>query len=83
MVASNYLDSCEQVMDGWSQKEPIYCVRKNQWINVNLTEANGEIAMIWLGGGVSPQIIDDLYGVESLEELDTRIVRQGRIPVSR
>ena len=31
--------------------------------------------MIWFGSAVSPQIIDDLYGVESAEELDIRMVR--------
>lgn len=36
--------------------------------------ANGEIAMLWLGSGVSPQIIDDLYGVENADELDIRMV---------
>lgn len=30
--------------------------------------------MIWFGGAVSPQIVDDLYGVESIEELDIRMV---------
>jgi protein transport protein SEC24 len=30
--------------------------------------------MLWFGAGVSPQIIDDLYGVESMEELDIRMV---------
>jgi len=34
--------------------------------------------MIWFGGAVSPQIVDDLYGVESIEELDIRMV--GRLP---
>jgi protein transport protein SEC24 len=36
--------------------------------------ANGEIAMLWLGNATSPQIIDDLYGVETLEEIDIRMV---------
>ncbi len=31
--------------------------------------------MIWLGAAVSPQILDDLYGVENLDELDIRMVR--------
>lgn len=35
---------------------------------------NGEVAMLWLGHAVSPQIINDLYAVENLEELDIRIV---------
>ncbi|ORX40834.1 hypothetical protein BD324DRAFT_678254 [Kockovaella imperatae] len=41
---------------------------------------NGEIAMIWFGGGVSPQIIDDIYGAESLQELDIRITRLPKLP---
>lgn len=42
--------------------------------------SNGEIAMLWFGGAVSPQILDDLYGVQSLEELDTRITRLPKLP---
>ena len=30
--------------------------------------------MIWLGAAVSPQIVDDLYGTETIDELDTRMV---------
>lgn len=40
-----------------------------------LLVANGEIAFLWLGAAVSPQILNDLYGVENLDEIDTRIVR--------
>lgn len=36
--------------------------------------ANGEIAFLWLGSALSPQILNDLYGVENLNEIDTRIV---------
>lgn len=36
---------------------------------------NGERAILWLGQAVSPQILHDLYGVENLDELDTRLVR--------
>ena len=36
---------------------------------------NGEKAFLWLGASVSPQILQDLYGVENLDELDTRMVR--------
>lgn len=39
-----------------------------------LTLANGETAMIWLGGAVSPQIVDDLWGTDNVEELDVRMV---------
>ncbi|KAI5477132.1 protein transport protein SEC24 [Pseudohyphozyma bogoriensis] len=38
---------------------------------------NGEIAIIWFGSSVSPQIIQDLYAVETLQELD---VRMGTLP---
>jgi protein transport protein SEC24 len=30
--------------------------------------------MLWFGGAVSPQILDDLYGVDSIEDLDVRMV---------
>jgi protein transport protein SEC24 len=30
--------------------------------------------MIWLGGAVSPQIVDDLWGTDNVEELDVRMV---------
>ena len=32
--------------------------------------------MLWFGGAVSPQILDDLYGVDSIEDLDVRMVSQ-------
>jgi protein transport protein SEC24 len=35
---------------------------------------NGEVAMLWIGHAVSPQIINDLYAVENVDELDIRIV---------
>ncbi|KAI9633449.1 uncharacterized protein MKK02DRAFT_38103 [Dioszegia hungarica] len=41
---------------------------------------NGETAMIWLGGAVSPQVIDDLWGVDNPEELDTRMTRLPKLP---
>ncbi|WVQ86219.1 hypothetical protein IAT38_008387 [Cryptococcus sp. DSM 104549] len=41
---------------------------------------NGEVAMIWLGHAVSPQVVDDLYGVENLEELDVRMTRLPKLP---
>jgi protein transport protein SEC24 len=31
--------------------------------------------MLWLGAAVSPQILDDLWGVDALEDIDTRMVR--------
>jgi protein transport protein SEC24 len=30
--------------------------------------------MLWLGAAVSPQILDDLWGVDSLEDVDLRMV---------
>lgn len=36
---------------------------------------NGERAILWLGQAVSPQLLQDLYGIENLDELDTRLVR--------
>ena len=38
--------------------------------------------MIWLGGAVSPQIVDDLYGVESVEELDIRMASPRHCPLA-
>ena len=35
---------------------------------------NGETAILWLGAGVSPQILQDLYGVDDLNEIDKRMV---------
>jgi protein transport protein SEC24 len=45
-----------------------------------LLSANGEAVMLWFGGAVSPQILDDLYGVEALEELDVRMTRLPKLP---
>ena len=45
--------------------------------------ANGEIAFLWLGAAVSPQILNDLYGVENLDEIDTRIVRVHTVELLR
>ncbi|GMK56207.1 hypothetical protein CspeluHIS016_0300470 [Cutaneotrichosporon spelunceum] len=42
--------------------------------------SNGEIAMLWFGGAVSPPIINDLYGVENADELDVRITRLPKLP---
>jgi protein transport protein SEC24 len=42
--------------------------------------SNGELALLWFGAAVSPQILDDLYGVQALEELDTRITRLPKLP---
>ncbi len=39
---------------------------------------NGEIVILWLGSAVSPQILNDLYGVDDLDQIDTRIVSLSR-----
>ena len=36
--------------------------------------------MLWFGAAVSPAIIDDLYAVDSLEDLDTRMTRLPQLP---
>ncbi|GAA6050283.1 hypothetical protein JCM3770_002770 [Rhodotorula araucariae] len=41
---------------------------------------NGEKAFLWLGAAVSPQILQDLYGVENLDELDTRMSVLPNLP---
>ncbi|BGP15597.1 hypothetical protein JCM10213_004114 [Rhodosporidiobolus nylandii] len=41
---------------------------------------NGERAILWLGQGVSPQILQDLYAVENLDELDTRMTQLPVLP---
>ena len=38
--------------------------------------------MLWLGHAVSPQIINDLYAIENLDDLDIRIVSSHGIPLS-
>nr|XP_019007763.1 protein transporter SEC24 [Kwoniella pini CBS 10737]OCF46544.1 protein transporter SEC24 [Kwoniella pini CBS 10737] len=42
--------------------------------------SNGEVAMIWFGSAVSPQIIDDLYGVDNLQDLDVRMTSLPKLP---
>ncbi|WRT70883.1 uncharacterized protein IL334_007882 [Kwoniella shivajii] len=42
--------------------------------------SNGEVAMIWFGAAVNPQIIDDLYGVDNLQDLDVRMTRLPKLP---
>ncbi|GAA5940129.1 uncharacterized protein JCM15063_001715 [Sporobolomyces koalae] len=41
---------------------------------------NGEKAILWLGQAVSPAILQDLYGVENLDELDTRMTTLPDLP---
>lgn len=52
---------------------PTYSQRIDANLHVPAAE-NGEIAILWLGSSVSPQILQDLYAVENLEELDVRMV---------
>ncbi|GAA5838242.1 hypothetical protein JCM11251_003439 [Rhodosporidiobolus azoricus] len=40
----------------------------------------GERAILWLGQAVSPQILQDVYGVENLDELDTRMTTLPVLP---
>ena len=35
---------------------------------------NGEMCIVWLGAEVNPKFLEDLYGVESLDALDPRMV---------
>lgn len=41
---------------------------------------NGEICLLWLGSNVSPKLLEDLYGVNSLEELDPRMTALPKLP---
>ncbi|BGO91181.1 hypothetical protein NBRC10512_005725 [Rhodotorula toruloides] len=41
---------------------------------------NGERAILWLGQAVSPQLLQDLYGIENLDELDTRLSTLPNLP---
>lgn len=36
--------------------------------------------MIWLGAYVSPNLLNDLWGVEDVQELDTRMVSPIFLP---
>ena len=40
----------------------------------SLTSENGEMCIVWLGAEVNPKFLEDLYGVESLDALDPRMV---------
>ncbi|GAA5958456.1 hypothetical protein JCM21900_001476 [Sporobolomyces salmonicolor] len=41
---------------------------------------NGEKAILWLGQSVSPQILQDVYAVENLDEIDTRMTTLPSLP---
>ena len=41
---------------------------------------NGEWCLLWLGAAVSPRLLEDLYGVSSLDELDPRMTSLPKLP---
>ena len=41
---------------------------------------NGEWCLLWLGAQVSPKLLEDLYGVGSLDELDPRMTSLPNLP---
>lgn len=41
---------------------------------------NGEMCILWLGAGANPRLLEDLYGVTSLEEIDPRMTRLPKLP---
>ncbi|CBQ71080.1 related to Protein transport protein Sec24C [Sporisorium reilianum SRZ2] len=41
---------------------------------------NGEMCILWLGANVNARLLEDLYGVASLEEIDARMTRLPKLP---
>lgn len=41
---------------------------------------NGEDMYIWIGDGVSPQILMDLFNVENWDEIGSRTVSSTNVP---
>ncbi|CAO1628429.1 unnamed protein product [Sympodiomycopsis kandeliae] len=41
---------------------------------------NGDNVLLWIGANVNPRLLDDLYGVNSLEELDPRMTKLPSLP---
>ncbi|CAD6890891.1 unnamed protein product [Tilletia laevis] len=41
---------------------------------------NGDMCILWLGADVNPQLLEDLYGVNSLDELDPRMSVLPKLP---
>ena len=59
-----------------SRRQPSWRVELTRFDRIE----NGEIAILWLGSAVSPQILQDLYAVENLDELDTRMASLPELP---
>ena len=82
-VDSLCLKLFDAVMLGWSLMVLTLSVRSLSRLKLQQTwiaktrcgnAENGEKAILWLGQAVSPAILQDLYSVENLDELDTRMV---------
>lgn len=41
---------------------------------------NGDNCLLWIGADVNPRLLDDLYGVSSLTELDPRMTSLPKLP---
>ncbi|SPO37007.1 related to Protein transport protein Sec24C [Pseudozyma flocculosa] len=41
---------------------------------------NGEVAILWLGADVNPKLVEDLYGVARIDDIDPRMTRLPRLP---
>lgn len=41
---------------------------------------NSDMCLLWLGASVSPRLLEDLYAVNSLEELDPRMTTLPKLP---
>lgn len=41
---------------------------------------NTDNCLLWIGADVNPRFLDDLYGVQSLDELDPRITKLPKLP---
>ncbi|SOV08103.1 related to Protein transport protein Sec24C [Ustilago sp. UG-2017a] len=41
---------------------------------------NGEMCILWLGANVNPRLLEDLYAVSTLEEIDARMTRLPKLP---
>lgn len=41
---------------------------------------NGDNCLLWIGAEVNPRFLDDLYGVNALDELDPRMTKLPKLP---